>query len=119
MLIFFFFSQQVVMNKQYLFRGISILLNNYHAINRKLFACEIIKVESVYEGLQQLKANVNSLGHNKKEIEKGFLKSYLQKLVNNDDSENKIEGFIVHLKCIPKKNVECWGAMGILGMRPS
>lgn len=103
------------MNKQQFWSGISILLNNYHAINRKLFACEIIKVESVYNGLQQLKDN--SL--EKKEIEKSFLKSYLQKLVNNDDSENQIDGFIVHFKCIPKKNVESWKAMGILSMRAS
>lgn len=106
------------MNKQQFWKGISILVNNYHAINRKLFACEIINAESVFKGLEQLKNGTNSLS-NKQEIEKNYLKLYLQKTINNGDREHEIEGFIIHFKCIPKKNGESWRATGIIGRSPN
>ncbi|XP_023308413.2 probable tRNA (uracil-O(2)-)-methyltransferase isoform X1 [Lucilia cuprina] len=106
------------LSKQQFWKGISILLNNYHAINRKLFACSIIEVQQIVKGLQQLKLNLNGQHEEliKEDIDKSLLISQLLKINNDDIIENNIEGFVVHFKCIPKKGGNSIHAVGIIDL---
>ncbi|XP_065354873.1 probable tRNA (uracil-O(2)-)-methyltransferase isoform X2 [Calliphora vicina] len=106
------------LNKQQFWRGISILLNNYHAINRKLFACSIITAETVTKGLSHLKSNLNEPHEEliKNNLEKSLLIPQLLEITKADNIEN-IEGFVVNFKCIPKKggcNVKALGILDLL-----
>lgn len=101
------------LNKQQFWRGISVLINNYHAINRKLFACSVIKVEQIIKGLQHLNSNNNeSHGVLKEEVDKSLLTA---EIISNNDVPIEIEGFLIHFKCIPKKGGDSVKAIGVLG----
>lgn len=112
-------NKNMNLNKKQFWRGISILLNNYHAINRKLFACSIISAETIIKGLSHLKSNLNEHHEEliKENLEKSLLIPQLLQITKADIIENNIEGYVVRFKCIHKKGGSNVKALGILGMK--
>lgn len=104
-----------IINKQQYWTGISILLNNFHAINRKLFACIIQKVERIQKGLHHIIDGSNDQDEIvRDDMDTCLLQSQLLHMANGTDA-SEVQGFVVHLKCVPKKSDKSIEAMGILG----
>ncbi|XP_013110908.1 probable tRNA (uracil-O(2)-)-methyltransferase [Stomoxys calcitrans] len=90
-------------NREQFWSVISILLKNYHTINRTICACVIKRVEILSQTDEQVS------------VPTGMLFKHLQDISNNQD--RACEGFVIDMKCLPKKQQNNIEAVGILDFR--
>uniref|UniRef100_W8C276 Putative tRNA (Uracil-O(2)-)-methyltransferase n=1 Tax=Ceratitis capitata TaxID=7213 RepID=W8C276_CERCA len=106
--------------------GVTVLIRNYHAVNKKIFACVFQKVIRLNEGigkesdkyicessnLTKVEETVG-LGYKSSEAE---IESVLYNLVANNESSVDCEGFIIFYKFLTKKlqnNIEAVGKIDL------
>uniref|UniRef100_A0A1A9WTP7 tRNA (uracil-O(2)-)-methyltransferase n=1 Tax=Glossina brevipalpis TaxID=37001 RepID=A0A1A9WTP7_9MUSC len=93
----------------------SILIRNYHAVNRKIFACIIQHVEKVFKNIEQFNHDFNQVNVSEAyndDIHK-FLSDHSNGLVKDDGSE----GFVIYLKLLHKKQEASIKAIAIINFR--
>uniref|UniRef100_A0A1I8N0F0 tRNA (uracil-O(2)-)-methyltransferase n=1 Tax=Musca domestica TaxID=7370 RepID=A0A1I8N0F0_MUSDO len=88
------------MDLQEFWNAISILINNYHTVNRKICACVINEV--------RVKPGVSNEDNN---VDKDKLFSYLK---NVSEVPAKCSGFEIDFKCLHKKSKDAIHATGIV-----
>lgn len=89
------------MDLQEFWNAISILINNYHTVNRKICACVINEV--------RVKPGVSNEDNT---VDKDKLFSYLK---NVSEVPAKCSGFEIDFKCLHKKSKDAIHATGIVG----
>ncbi|XP_061389472.1 probable tRNA (uracil-O(2)-)-methyltransferase [Musca vetustissima] len=92
------------MDLQQFWNAISILIRNYHTINRKLCACVISEVK-IREALSSDETESDVA------VNTDTLFKYLQ---NIPKVPNNCRGFLIYFKCLPKKNENSIRATGIV-----
>ncbi|XP_073819200.1 probable tRNA (uracil-O(2)-)-methyltransferase [Musca autumnalis] len=91
------------MDKQQFWNAISILIRNYHTINRKLCGCVITKVS--------MKKFLQNGTENSDKVDVDCLFKYLQNIPENSQD---CKGFVIDFKCLHKKIVSSIRSTGIV-----
>lgn len=103
-------------------KSVLILLKNYHAVNRKIFACKIESTYKVLRGIEHFLTDNNNVydrvqqelmnGSSEFELRQSEESEILQKLASCDFDE--CEGCVVNLKFLTKSEDDFVEAIGIL-----
>lgn len=90
----------------------SILIHNYHAVNRKIFACIIQHVEKILKNIHQY--NQDCSWETVNEICNDDVQQLLSGYSNNKLKDDGTEGFVIHLKLLHKKQEASINAIVII-----
>ncbi|XP_067640946.1 probable tRNA (uracil-O(2)-)-methyltransferase [Eurosta solidaginis] len=117
----------IITDKQF-WTGVGILIQNYHAINRKIFGCILHKVLKVKKGIKIISCKddqqlqdicLNRTGYDVIEITEAAFHSSLNTIseANSNQDQEQYEGFILVFKFLTKKlqkNIEAIGKIDLI-----
>uniref|UniRef100_A0A1B0BL79 tRNA (uracil-O(2)-)-methyltransferase n=1 Tax=Glossina palpalis gambiensis TaxID=67801 RepID=A0A1B0BL79_9MUSC len=92
----------------------SILVRNYHAVNRKIFACIIQQVEKILKNIHQYDQDCNQ--ETVSEICNDDIQQLLSGYCKNKLKDDGTEGFVIHLKLLHKKQEPSINAIVVINL---